>query len=78
MTPFNEEAADPGNGNMVGFSCDSKEQVDTAHRIALTEGGTNEGNPGPRPLYGPDFYGAYARDLDGNKMSFVYLGEDQH
>jgi hypothetical protein len=32
-------------------------------------------DPGPRPLYGPDFYGAYARDPDGNKMSFVFLRE---
>ncbi|MEL6463806.1 MAG: VOC family protein [Pseudomonadota bacterium] len=75
-TPFNKETAASGNGNMVGLSCESKEKVDAAHRIALSEGGTNEGDPGPRPLYGPDFYGAYVRDLDGNKMSFVYLGED--
>lgn len=32
-------------------------------------------DPGPRPLYGPDFYGAYVRDLDGNKMSFVFFGD---
>ena len=35
------------------------------------------GELGPRPLYGPDFYGAYVSDLDGNKMNFVYLGEGQ-
>ena len=76
-TPFNEEPANSGNGNMVGFSCRTKNEVDAAHRIALAAGGTGEGDPGPRPLYGPDFYGAYARDRDGNKMSFVYLGQDQ-
>ncbi|MEO0918516.1 MAG: VOC family protein [Pseudomonadota bacterium] len=74
-TPFNEESAASGNGNMVGFSCESKEEVDAAHQIGLSKGGANEGDPGPRPMYGPDFYGAYMRDLDGNKMSFVYLGE---
>jgi len=73
-TPYNRETAAPGNGNMVGFSCETKEEVDAAHRIALAEGGANEGDPGPRPLYGPDFYGAYVRDLDGNKISFVFLG----
>ncbi|MEQ3729338.1 MAG: VOC family protein [Tateyamaria sp.] len=76
-TPFNEETAVSGNGNMAGFACETKEEVDAAHRIALAQGGTNEGDPGPRPLYGPDFYGAYVRDLDGNKMSFVYLREGQ-
>lgn len=72
--PYNKEAAQPGNGTMVGLACESKAEVDEAHRLGLTAGGTNEGDPGPRPLYGPDFYGAYLRDLDGNKMSFVFLG----
>jgi hypothetical protein len=76
-TPFNEETAVSGNGNMVRFSCETKEEVDAAHRIALAQGGTNEGDPSPQPLCGPDFYGAYVRDLDGNKMSFVDLGESQ-
>jgi catechol 2,3-dioxygenase-like lactoylglutathione lyase family enzyme len=73
-TPFDEETAIPGNGNMIGFLCRSQEEVDAAHQAALSNGGTNEGSPGPRPAYGPDFYGAYVRDLDGNKMSFVHLG----
>ncbi len=33
--------------------------------------------PDLRPLYGPDFYGAYARDPEGNKMSFVHFGSSQ-
>lgn len=73
-SPFNQQVAVPGNGNMVGLECKSKAEVQTAHRICLSKGGTNEGDPGPRPQYGPDFYGAYIRDLDGNKMSFVYFG----
>ena len=77
-TPHNEETAAHGNGNMIGLACEARAEVDAAHRTALAQGGTNEGDPGPRPMYGPDFYGAYVRDLDGNKMSFVYLGEDQH
>src|SRR3546814_3203473 len=55
-------AAVPGNGIMPDFLCESQAAVDAAHAAALAHGGTNEGNPGPRPLYGPDFYGAYARD----------------
>lgn len=76
-TPFNEETAVSGNGNMVEFACETKEDVDAAHRIALVQGWANEGDLGPRPLYGPEFYGAYVRNLDGNKMSFVHLGEGQ-
>ena len=73
--PNNKEAAAPGNGNMPGFGCTSEDEVKAAHAAALANGGTNEGDPGPRPLYGPNFYGAYVRDPDGNKMSFVYLSE---
>ena len=70
-SPYDENAAAPGNGNMLGLKCETKAEVEAAHAMALRQGGTNEGDPGPRPKYGPDFYGAYARDLDGNKMSFV-------
>ena len=72
--PHNREAAVPGNGSMPGFGCASHAAVDAAHAAALANGGTNEGDPGPRPIYGPDFYGAYVRDPDGNKMSFVLAG----
>lgn len=70
-------AAVAGNGIMPGFLGDSKKAVDAAHAAALANGGSNEGDPGPRPLYGPDFYGAYARDPEGNKMSFVHFGSSQ-
>lgn len=68
-TPHNAAAATPGNGNMVGLECSSRAEVQAGHGMALVMGGENEGDPGERPLYGPGFYGAYARDLDGNKMS---------
>jgi catechol 2,3-dioxygenase-like lactoylglutathione lyase family enzyme len=70
--PQNGEAPHPGNGNMPGFLCASEAEVDAAHAAALANGGSDEGAPGPRPLYGPDFYGAYIRDPDGNKMSFIF------
>ena len=74
-SPFNRETATPGNGNMVGLKCTSEREVQEAHKMALSKGAVNEGDPGPRPQYGPDFYGAYLRDLDGNKMSFVLFGD---
>jgi catechol 2,3-dioxygenase-like lactoylglutathione lyase family enzyme len=69
--PNDRNAAVPANGSMPGFGCASKEAVDAAHAAALANGGTDEGTPGPRPHYGPEFYGGYVRDPDGNKMSFV-------
>lgn len=69
--PHDENTATPGNGAMVGIKCESQAEVRAAHEMALGKGGVNEGDPGPRPQYGPEFYGAYVRDLDGNKMSFV-------
>lgn len=74
-SPQNGEAATPSNGGMVGLLCESEAEVQAAHASALAHGGSDEGAPGPRPQYGPNFYGAYVRDLDGNKMSFVYFGE---
>jgi predicted lactoylglutathione lyase len=56
---------------MPGFRCATPAEVDAAHAAALAHGGSNEGDPGPRPMYGPDFYGAYVRDCDGNKLSFI-------
>lgn len=70
VPPYNKEAAEPGNGIMIGFGADSAEMVQAAHAAALSSGGSNEGDPGPRPQYGPNVYGAYARDPEGNKMSF--------
>ena len=72
-TPFNEDTATPGNGCMFGLACESEDEVRRAHEACLANGGANEGDPGPRPKYGPNFYGAYVRDMDGNKISFVFL-----
>ena len=69
--PHDKGAATPANGSMPGFGCASKGAVDAAYAAALVNGGSDEGAPGPRPLYGPDFYGGYVRDPDGNKMSFI-------
>lgn len=66
--PHDQQAPSPGNGPHVGFSARTKEAVDAFHRAALEHGGTDEGEPGPRPDYGPDYYGAFVRDLDGNKI----------
>lgn len=66
--PHNRNAATVGNGVHVGFSAPSKEAVMKFHEAALKAGGSNNGEPGPRPDYGPDYYGAFVYDLDGNKI----------
>ena len=70
-TPYNEEAPNPGNGNMVAISPGSTEMVDKLYAKALALGGTDEGEPGQRM---DGFYGAYFRDPDGNKMCFFHMG----
>lgn len=65
LGPFNGEPATVGNGVMIGFRMDSREQVDAFHAKALELGGADEGAPGVR---GGASYAAYCRDLDGNKL----------
>jgi catechol 2,3-dioxygenase-like lactoylglutathione lyase family enzyme len=59
---------EPGNGQMVALLAGSRTLVDAAHALALAQGGRCEGPPGLRPHYHPHYYGAYFRDLDGNKL----------
>jgi catechol 2,3-dioxygenase-like lactoylglutathione lyase family enzyme len=70
--PFNEEAATSGNGTMLALRTRSSKEVDDFHAAALANGGSSEGAPGLRPHYGPDFYVAYVRDPDGNKIAAVF------
>ena len=63
--PYDGGAATPGNGSMFGIPAASREAADAAHAAALAAGGTCEGPPGQRM---DGFYGAYFRDLDGNKL----------
>ncbi len=62
-----------GNGTHLGFIARTKAQVQKFHEAALREGGSNNGEPGPRPDYGPDYYGAFVYDLDGNKIEAALL-----
>lgn len=56
---------------MIAISAGTKEAVDALYAKALTMGATDEGAPGQRL---PTFYGAYIRDLDGNKVCFYVMG----
>jgi catechol 2,3-dioxygenase-like lactoylglutathione lyase family enzyme len=72
--PFDQRPAMTGNGSMVAFKAGSWKEVDAFHEAALANGGTSDGAPGLRLNYSPDFYAAYVRDPDGNKIAAVCRG----
>lgn len=74
--PYDGGMATVGNGSMLALVFDSREKVDAFHAKALELGGTDEGPPGVRgPATGKMvFYGAYFRDLDGNKFCAFHTG----
>ncbi|MBN9063408.1 MAG: glyoxalase [Rhizobiales bacterium 65-9] len=71
MKPINGAAASVGNGGTVAINAPNRALVDAFHRTALAQGATDEGAPGLRPHYHPDYYGAYLRDPDGHKICIV-------
>lgn len=68
--PYNGQPATVGNGVMVALFVDSPEKVNALYAKAMALGATSEGEPGPR---GGNFYAAYFRDLDGNKLNFFTI-----
>jgi catechol 2,3-dioxygenase-like lactoylglutathione lyase family enzyme len=58
----------PGAGFHLAFAAPSRDSVDGFHRAALQNGGLDQGSPGPRPQYGPDYYAAFVLDPDGYKL----------
>jgi catechol 2,3-dioxygenase-like lactoylglutathione lyase family enzyme len=71
--PHDQQAASVGNGMHIAFNATSEEMIRAFHRAALDAGGSDDGAPGPRPDYGPDYFGAFVRDLDGNKIEAVLV-----
>ena len=71
LRPRDRNAASAGNGVTVAFTVPSHAAVDAFHAAALAHGGTCEGPPGLRTHYHPDYYGAYVRDPEGNKICAV-------
>ena len=60
----------------VAFAADSREVVDAFHASALDAGATDNGEPGVREIYHPNYYGAYVLDPDGNNGEAVcHIGQ---
>ena len=66
--PFDGKPANFGNGCMIALDAPSREVVHEVYATALELGGQDEGAPGPRGGEESGYYGAYFRDLDGNKF----------
>jgi len=69
-SPYDGGEQSPGNGNMIAIPGGSRAGVDQLYAKAMALGATDEGAPGERM---PVFYGAYVRDLDGNKLCFYEM-----
>ena len=68
--PYDEQTPACGNGNMVAINAGDRATVDKLYAKARELGASDEGEPGERM---PIFYGAYVRDLDGNKLCFYEM-----
>ena len=70
--------AAPGHGLHIAFRARGRAEVRAFHEAAIAAGGTDNGPPGVREIYHPNYYGAFVRDLDGHNIEAVchdaYLG----
>jgi catechol 2,3-dioxygenase-like lactoylglutathione lyase family enzyme len=56
----------------LALVAESREAVDAWWRALTAAGHPDDGEPGPRPQYAPDYYGAFVRDPDGNSVEAVH------
>ena len=69
-----KETTVPGPGFHLAFAAQSREAVAAFHRAALANGGRDNGPPGLRPQYAPDYYAAFVFDPDGYRIEAVIHG----
>ena len=70
--PYDGQPASQGNGFHIAWVAADKAAVEAFHTTALAHGGSDEGAPGYRPHYSADYFAAYVRDPDGNKLQAVF------
>ena len=64
-------AGEPAASIHVAFASQDRPTVDAFHTAALAAAGTDNGAPGPRTQYHPNYYGAFVFDPDGNNVEAV-------
>src|ERR1700730_10179101 len=62
---------EPQTGAHIAFTARDRETVDAFHMEALAAGGNDNGPPGLRPHYHPNYYGAFILDPDGHNIEAV-------
>ena len=65
------ERKETGPGRHYAFTARNRAEVDAFHAAALAAGGKDNGAPGIRAHYHPDYYGAFVIDPDGNNVEAV-------
>lgn len=76
LYPYDGQHATVGNGSMVAIQVDCQKEVNHLHAKALSLGAVSEGDPGFRGDPSVGFYGAYFRDLEGNKLCAYNLAQN--
>jgi catechol 2,3-dioxygenase-like lactoylglutathione lyase family enzyme len=71
VRPTNSDAASAGNGTHIAFVARNHPMVNSFYEAALRAGGRDGGAPGIRAKYGPNYFGAFVFDPDGNKIEAV-------
>jgi catechol 2,3-dioxygenase-like lactoylglutathione lyase family enzyme len=64
--------ADEESGLHFCFAAENSAAVDVFHAAALRSGGQDNGAPGLRPIYSPDYYAAFIIDPDGYRIEAYY------
>ena len=62
---------EPLSAGHIAFTAPDRATVDAFHEAALAAGGTDNGAPGPRPVYHENYYGAFVLDPDGINVEAV-------
>lgn len=69
-----DDATPPGPGFHLAFAASSRAAVDAFHAAGLAEGGADNGGPGLREDYGPQYYAAFLLAPDGLRVEAVFKG----
>jgi catechol 2,3-dioxygenase-like lactoylglutathione lyase family enzyme len=70
---FALEPGDPPTRRLhIGFAAPTRAHADAFWEAGRAAGAPDDGAPGPRPVYGPDYYGAFLLDPDGNSAEAVH------
>ena len=75
-TPVDGRPATAGNGVHIAFQARDRATVQAFHCVGLEHGASDAGAPGLRPEYDANYYGAFLRDPDGNKIEAVTFSAD--